>query len=119
LSARAWAGIADQVVGVEPNAAMRAFAARASNETNVRYVDASSYATGLRPESVDIVTAAQSISGCVRKTYSVKSGGSCGPAFSVGEACAVQAFVEFVSEPIELRASAFAGVFLCVEQAHP
>lgn len=61
LSARAWAGIADQVVGVEPNPAMRAFASRASNETNVRYVDASSYATGLRPESVDIVTAAQSI----------------------------------------------------------
>ena len=39
--------------------------------------------------------------------------------FSVGEACPVKAFVEFVSEPIELRASAFAGVFLCVEQPHP
>jgi hypothetical protein len=39
--------------------------------------------------------------------------------FSVGEACPVKAFVEFVSEPIELGPSAFAGVFLCVEQAHP
>ena len=38
--------------------------------------------------------------------------------FSVGEACSAEAFVEFVSELIELRASAFAGVFLCVEQPH-
>jgi hypothetical protein len=39
--------------------------------------------------------------------------------FSVGKTCPGEAFVEFVSEPIELRASAFAGVFLCVEEPDP
>jgi len=41
---------------------MRAYAAQASSTMSVRYVDGSSYATGLAAESVDIVTAAQSLS---------------------------------------------------------
>jgi SAM-dependent methyltransferase len=48
-------------VGVEPNDAMREYAKGASGPANVRYLGCSSYATGLAPGSVDIVTAAQSL----------------------------------------------------------
>jgi SAM-dependent methyltransferase len=61
LSTRPWADVADQVVGVEPNEAMRAYAEGASEVANVRYLGSSSYATGLAADSVDIVTAAQSL----------------------------------------------------------
>jgi SAM-dependent methyltransferase len=61
LSTRPWADVADQVVGVEPNPAMRDYAARAPTATSLRYVEGSAYATGLAAQSVDIVTAAQSL----------------------------------------------------------
>jgi SAM-dependent methyltransferase len=61
LSTRPWADVAEQVVGVEPNDAMRTYAESASEVANVRYLACSSYATGLAAGSVDIVTAAQSL----------------------------------------------------------
>jgi SAM-dependent methyltransferase len=61
LSTRAWAGRADEVVGVEPNDAMRAWAEQASREREVRYVAASAYETGLPDACADLVTAAQSL----------------------------------------------------------
>ena len=60
LSTRSWADVADEVVGVEPNEAMRRFAEQTALE-NVRYVEGSSYATGLPDGAADIVTAAQSL----------------------------------------------------------
>jgi ubiquinone/menaquinone biosynthesis C-methylase UbiE len=61
LSTRFWAAHAAQVVGVEPNDAMRAFAEQANDAPNVRYVAASSYETGLEDACADLVTAAQSL----------------------------------------------------------
>ena len=61
LSSRFWADAAEEVVGVEPNEAMRRFAEQATSAGNVRYVDGSSYATGLPELCADIVTAAQSL----------------------------------------------------------
>jgi SAM-dependent methyltransferase len=61
LSTRFWAERADEVVGVEPNDAMRAVAERATTAPSVRYVGASSYATGLPAACADLVTAAQSL----------------------------------------------------------
>lgn len=61
LSTRFWAERAEEVVGVEPNEAMRAFAVQATEASNVRYVDGSAYETGLRDASADLVTAGQSL----------------------------------------------------------
>jgi SAM-dependent methyltransferase len=62
LSTRVWAGLADEVIGIEPNDAMRAFAEAASpTRQNVRYQKASSYETELPDASADLVTAAQSL----------------------------------------------------------
>jgi len=61
LSSRFWGEAAEEVVGVEPNDAMRRFAEQATAARNVRYVDGSSYATNLPELSADIVTAAQSL----------------------------------------------------------
>jgi SAM-dependent methyltransferase len=61
LSTREWAGRADEVVGVEPNDAMRAWAKQATREPSVRYVAASAYETGLPDACADVVTAAQSL----------------------------------------------------------
>ena len=61
LSSRFWADAAEEVIGVEPNEAMRRFAEEATAARNVRYVAGSSYATGLPRLSADIVTAAQSL----------------------------------------------------------
>jgi SAM-dependent methyltransferase len=61
LSARAWADHAAEVVGVEPNAEMRAAAEANTPTSNVRYVDGYSDATGLADDSVDIVTYSQSL----------------------------------------------------------
>jgi SAM-dependent methyltransferase len=60
LSARAWTELADEVVAIEPNEAMRTFAERATNAAHVRYLGTSSYETGLPNASADLVTAAQS-----------------------------------------------------------
>ena len=65
LSTRLWAPRAEQVIGVEPNADMRAQAeartAADSNARNVRYVGAISSQTGLPDASADIVTCSQSL----------------------------------------------------------
>ena len=60
LSTRFWANDAGEVIGVEPNDAMRECAERATEAVNVRYAAASAYETGLEPSSCDLVTAAQS-----------------------------------------------------------
>jgi SAM-dependent methyltransferase len=61
LSTRPWAHAAEEVIGIEPNDAMREYAEGVSKAANVRYINSSSYATGLAAASVDIVTAAQSL----------------------------------------------------------
>jgi SAM-dependent methyltransferase len=60
LSTRAWAGFADEVVGVEANPAMVAQARAATQAENVRYVEALAADTGLAGDSADVVTCAQS-----------------------------------------------------------
>lgn len=59
LSARAWAGRADRIVGIEPDEAMRAVAEARGGE--VEYIAASSDATGLPDACADIVTCSQSL----------------------------------------------------------
>ena len=59
LSTRAWAGRADEVVGVEANTAMIERARAATAAANVRYVEAFAAATGLDAGRADIVTCAQ------------------------------------------------------------
>lgn len=61
LSTHVWAEHADEVVGVEPNEAMRSFAERARDASNVRYLGRSSYETGLPDACADLVTASQSL----------------------------------------------------------
>lgn len=61
LSTRFWAQHADEVVGVEPNADMRRWAEERTNADNVRYLEASSYETGLPDACADLVGAAQSL----------------------------------------------------------
>jgi SAM-dependent methyltransferase len=60
LSSRAWADRAEEVVGVEPQAPMRARAEAATAAPNVRYVEGWSYETGLGDGSADMVTCSQS-----------------------------------------------------------
>jgi SAM-dependent methyltransferase len=60
LSTRAWAGRADEVIGIEANPAMRAVAEARTTEPNVRYVEAFASETGLPNRSVDLVTCSQS-----------------------------------------------------------
>ncbi len=61
LSARAWAGLADRVVGVEPNPAMCAEAERLTEAANVEFVGAFAQATGLPAGAADLVTCSQSL----------------------------------------------------------
>lgn len=61
LSTRFWADLADEVVGIELNDAMREFAEESTDAPNVRYVGGSAYETGLPAGRVDLVTAAQSL----------------------------------------------------------
>lgn len=61
LSTRAWAGLADEVVGVEPNPEMRAAAEANTSFPNVRYVEGYSDATGLDADGADLVTYSQSL----------------------------------------------------------
>ncbi len=60
LSTRVWADRADEVVGVEATAEMRARAEEATAAPNVRYVHAYAQETGLPAGAADIVTASQS-----------------------------------------------------------
>jgi ubiquinone/menaquinone biosynthesis C-methylase UbiE len=59
LSARAWTGRADRVVGIEPDDAMRAVAEERG--CGVEYVAAGASATGLPDGCADIVTCSQSL----------------------------------------------------------
>lgn len=59
LSTRVWAGHAEQIVGVEPNARMLEWAQRVTQEPNVSYVEAFASDTGLCAASADLVTCAQ------------------------------------------------------------
>ena len=61
LSARMWAACADEVIGIEPNDAMRSFAERITDAPNVRFRGASAYATQLDDDCADLVTASQSL----------------------------------------------------------
>jgi SAM-dependent methyltransferase len=58
LSTRAWAGVGEHVVGVEPNRAMLAVA---EPTHGIEYRRAYAQKTGLPPECADIVTASQSL----------------------------------------------------------
>jgi SAM-dependent methyltransferase len=60
LATRAWAGRADEVVGVEPNPRMIERARTATEQPNVHYVEAYAADTGLSPGSADLVTSFQS-----------------------------------------------------------
>jgi SAM-dependent methyltransferase len=60
LSTRAWADRADEVVGVEPQEAMRERAEAATGAANVRYLEGWSYDTGLPDGVADVVTCSQS-----------------------------------------------------------
>jgi SAM-dependent methyltransferase len=60
LSTRAWAERADEVVGVEASAEMRARAEQATGAPNVRYVQGYAQETGLPAGEADIVTCSQS-----------------------------------------------------------
>lgn len=59
LSTRAWADRAQDVVGVEANAAMLAVAEANTDDANVRYVEAFAHETGLPGEFADLVTCSQ------------------------------------------------------------
>jgi len=61
LSTRAWADLADEVVGIEPNPEMRAAAEADTPTSNVGYAEGYSDATGLADDSTDIVTYSQSL----------------------------------------------------------
>ena len=61
LSARAWEGHADRVVGVEPNPAMQAEAERLTGAANVVFVGAFAQDTGLPGGEADVVTCSQSL----------------------------------------------------------
>lgn len=61
LSTRFWADLAEEVIGIEPNHAMRGWAERVTAEANVRYLPAPAEQTGLPRGSADLVTAAQSL----------------------------------------------------------
>jgi SAM-dependent methyltransferase len=61
LSTRAWAGLSPEVVGVEPNAEMRAAAEADTPFPNVRYAAGYSDAIDLPDGAADIVTYSQSL----------------------------------------------------------
>ena len=61
LSTRLWAQHADEVIGIEPNEAMRSFAERITDAPNVSYRGTSAYTTGLADGCADLVTASQSL----------------------------------------------------------
>lgn len=60
LSTRAWAERASEVVGVEPNPAMRDVAERQTPQENIRYLDGFATDTGLPDSAADLVTCSQS-----------------------------------------------------------
>jgi len=61
LSTAVWAGRARQVIGIEPQAAMRAVAEARYAFPHVAFRDGSAQATGLPAGAADVVTCAQSL----------------------------------------------------------
>jgi ubiquinone/menaquinone biosynthesis C-methylase UbiE len=61
LSSRLWAGRAEKIIGIEPNADMRKQAQRATDEASITYQDGLSTATGLADACADIVTCSQAL----------------------------------------------------------
>jgi SAM-dependent methyltransferase len=61
LSSRYWTGYAQRVVGVEPNADMRAEAQRQTQAANVEYHAGFAHATGLPDRCAQIVTCMQAL----------------------------------------------------------
>jgi SAM-dependent methyltransferase len=59
LSTRPWAELADEVIGIEPNPAMRRVADE-KPRPHVRYIEGHASDTGLAESSVDLVTCSQS-----------------------------------------------------------
>jgi SAM-dependent methyltransferase len=59
LSSRAWADLADEIVGIEPNERMIERARHATDASNVRYMEAFADTTGLANGAADLVTCAQ------------------------------------------------------------
>jgi len=59
LSARAWAGRSERVIGVEANPAMLAIARESTTDPGVTFVEGYAEATGLGSGEADIVTCAQ------------------------------------------------------------
>jgi ubiquinone/menaquinone biosynthesis C-methylase UbiE len=57
-STKIWNGLSGKIIGIEPNDDMRKIAER--NNLQAEIIDASSYATTLKDNSVDIVTCSQS-----------------------------------------------------------
>ena len=60
LSTVIWADKADRIIGIEPNNDMRNKAMNANYHKSIRYVNGTSYDTGLKDRSVDVVTCSQS-----------------------------------------------------------
>jgi len=58
LSTRAWSGVAERIIGIEPNRAMLAVAGPVAG---VEYREAHGHDTGLQVASADIVTCSQSL----------------------------------------------------------
>lgn len=59
LSTRLWSGRAERIVGIEPNADMRAQAAAATSNPSITYQDGTSTATRLPHVCADVVTCSQ------------------------------------------------------------
>jgi ubiquinone/menaquinone biosynthesis C-methylase UbiE len=61
LSTRFWVNHADNVVGVEPTADMRAAAAQITSSTSISYIEGYSHATNLPSACADVVTCSQAL----------------------------------------------------------
>jgi ubiquinone/menaquinone biosynthesis C-methylase UbiE len=61
LSTRYWAGVANRVIGIEPNSDMRSRASSETSARNIAYRNAMSHQTGLADRCADVVTCSQSL----------------------------------------------------------
>src|SRR5215208_6283024 len=82
LSTRFWADDADEVVGIEPNDAMRAWAEESTREPNVRYVAAPRTRPAWPTRARTSSPPRSRCSGWTRSAYSLRSRASCAGAVS-------------------------------------
>jgi ubiquinone/menaquinone biosynthesis C-methylase UbiE len=61
LSTRPWGDYAEKVIGIEPSEDMLSVALATSNDKNLEYIKGTGEDTGLKSQSVDIVTASSAI----------------------------------------------------------